>query len=376
MDLSKIRRKIDRVDSKIISAFQKRMKIVKKVTQYKIQNNMEVLDVHRERKVIDKAAEKVKSPVIKAYVPSLYSTIMGISRKYQTMLIENSKKTEDGVSVLKQEPMVGYLGIMGSFSYQAATEYFENSQYKSYNSFEDVVEAVTKGEIDYAILPVENTSTGSVDASIDILAQKHVWIFDEYILKVKHNLLGIKGAKESDIKTVYSHHQAIKQCSDYLQKKEIFGHIVESTAHGAKEALGKNSKEYGAVASSACAKLYGLSILKEDIQTTQNNYTKFVVISKDKCMLPEANKISVVATINHTAGSLHKLIKAFAENDVNLLKIVSRPILNNPWEYSFHLDFSGNLNDENVTQAISEAHETCLDIKILGCYRAYERLEQ
>jgi len=375
VDLSKIRKKIDRVDTKIINAFQERMKIVEKVTQYKIENDMEVLDVHRERKVVDSAAEKVKNPAIKAYVPSLYSTIMGISRKYQAMLIANSKNNEVSTCSLKENPQVGYLGIMGSFSYQAAVDYFKNAQYKSYPSFENVVDAVTKGEIDYAILPVENTSTGSVDASIDILAQKNVWILDEYILKVKHNLLGIKGAKPGDIKTAYSHHQAIKQCDEYLLKNKIFGHLVESTAHGAKEAAEKNSKEYGAIASSACGEIYGLNIIKENIQTNQNNYTKFVVIAKDECMLPGANKISVVATINHTAGSLHKLIKAFAENDVNLLKIVSRPILNNPWEYSFHLDFSGNLEDENVIKAIKEANEACLDIKILGCYRAYERME-
>ena len=375
MDLSKIRRKIDRVDLEIINAFQKRMKIVEEVTRYKIENNMDVLDVHRERKVIDGAAEKVKNPVIKAYVPSLYSTIMGISRKYQNMLMESERKQEESKDTLKENPEVGYLGIKGSFSHQAAADYFKNPKYKSYESFEKVVDAVTCSEIDYAILPVENTSTGSVDASIDIMAQKNVWILDEYILKVKHNLLGINGAKESDIKTAYSHHQALKQCDEYLIKNNIFGHIAESTAHGAKAALDKNSKEYGAIASTACAQIYGLSIVKENIQTNQNNYTKFVVIAKDKCMLSGANKISVVATINHTAGSLHKLIKAFAQNDVNLLKIVSRPILNNPWEYSFHLDFSGNLEDENVIKAMEEAHEACLDIKVLGCYRAYERVE-
>ncbi|MEX1376648.1 MAG: chorismate mutase [Eubacteriales bacterium] len=373
MDLNKIRKQIDKVDTKIIKAFQKRMKIVDEVTKYKIANDMEVLDAKREKKVIDNAADKVENPLIKSYVPSLYSTIMGISRRYQNTLIrEHNEKMESYATQLIKNPKVGYLGIEGSFSYQAAKEYFKEASYISYNSFEEVVDAVTKGQVVYAILPVENTSTGSVDAAIDTLAQKNVWILDEYILKVRHNLLGVRGAKTEDIKKVYSHHQGIKQCDEYLSKKGIFGHIVHSTAHGAKMAADENNIECGAIASLTCAEIYNLDVLEENIHTNKHNYTKFVVIAKEKYMLMGANKISVVATVNHTAGSLHELIKILAENSVNLLKIVSRPIANNPWEYSFHLDFSGNLNDENVKQAIEMASAKCLDFKVLGCYRAYE----
>lgn len=373
MDLNKIRKQIDKVDTKIIKAFQKRMRIVDEVTKYKIAHDMEVLDAKREKRVIDNAADKVENPLIKSYVPSLYSTIMGISRRYQNTLIrEHNEKVESYSTQLIKNPKVGYLGIDGSFSYQAAKEYFKEASYMSYNSFEDVVDAVTKDEVTYAILPVENTSTGSVDAAIDTLAQNNVWILDEYILRVRHNLLGVKGAKKQDIKKVYSHHQGIKQCDEYLSKRGIFGHIVQSTAHGAKMAADENSKECGAIASLMCADIYGLDVLEEDIHTNQQNYTKFVVIAKEKYMLLGANKISVVATVNHTPGSLHELIKILAENSVNLQKIVSRPIANNPWEYSFHLDFSGNLNDENVKQAVEMASDSCLDFKILGCYRAYE----
>ena len=376
MDLNKIRKQIDRVDTEIIKAFQKRMKIVDEVTKYKIAHDMDVLDAKREKKVIDKATEKVDNPLIKSYVPSLYSTIMGISRRYQTTLIkQNREKSESFCTKLVESPKVGYLGINGSFSYQAACDYFENGENISYDSFEKVVDAVIDDKIDYAILPVENTSTGNVDGAIDILAQKNIWILDEYILKVRHNLLGVKGAKESDIKTVYSHHQAIMQCNDYLTKNKIFGHVVESTAHGAKCAVKENDKAYGAIASETCAKLYSLDIIKEEIQTNQHNYTRFVLAAKHKCILQGADKISVVATLNHRAGALHELMEIFASNDVNLLKIVSRPIMNNPWEYNFHLDFSGNLQDNNVESAIKMAEDICLDLKILGCYRAYERVE-
>ncbi|MBN2879026.1 MAG: chorismate mutase [Clostridia bacterium] len=376
MDLKKIRRQIDRVDSKIIKFFQKRMKIVDEVTKYKIEHKMEVLDVTREKNVIDNAAKKVDNPILKSYIPSLYSTIMGISRRYQTTLIKEHYDSQKVYSAeLIKNPKTGYLGIEGSFSYQAASEYFEGAILTPFESFESMVDAVINEEIDYAVLPVENTSSGNVDASIDILAQKSVWIIDEYILKIRHNLLGIEGAKETDIKKVYSHYQAIKQCGEYLEKHKIFGHIVESTAHGAKMAVEEKNKETGAIASGTCAKLYGLNVIKEDIQTNKNNYTKFAIVAKDEYMLVGANKISIVATLNHRAGSLHELISIFADNSVNLLKIVSRPIANNPWEYNFHLDFSGNLADENVAKAIEEAKKTCLDIKVLGCYRAYERIE-
>lgn len=376
MDLNKIRKQIDKVDTKIIKAFQKRMSIVDEVTKYKILNDMEVLDAKREQSVIDNAAKKVKDPLIKSYVPSLYSTIMDISRRYQTTLIrEHYERKHDYKSELVKNPRVGYLGIEGSFSYQAAIDYFEDAKNISYDSFENVVEGVINGEIDYAILPVENTSTGNVDAAIDILAQKNIWILDEYILKVRHNLLAVKGAKESDIKKVYSHHQAIRQCNEYLSKNKIFGHVVESTAHGAKMAANEKNKNNGTIASSTCAQIYELAIIKEDIQTNKHNYTRFVVVAKQKHILIGANKISVVATLNHRAGALHELMEIFAQNSVNLLKIVSRPIANNPWEYNFHLDFNGNLNDENVISAVKMAENTCLDFKILGCYRAYERIE-
>jgi len=375
LDLSKIREQIDKVDTEIIEAFQKRMRIVDEVTKYKIANNMEVLDAKREKKVIDNATQKVENPLIKSYVPSLYSTIMGISRRYQTTLIKKHHEANQTYSAqLIKNPKVGYLGIDGSFSYQALDEYFDHAKHASYVSFEKVVDAVLSEDIDYAILPVENTSTGNVDAAIDILAQKNVWILDEYILKVRHNLLGIKGAKPEDIKKVYSHHQAIRQCDEYLNKNSIFGHIVQSTAHGAKLASEEDSKACGAISSLPCADLYNLEVLKEDIQINQHNYTRFVVVAKNKHLLIGANKISVVATLNHTAGALHELLEIFASNSVNLLKIVSRPIANNPWEYNFHLDFSGNLDDDNVNKAIDMANETCLDLKVMGCYRAYERV--
>ena len=376
MDLKKIRKQIDKADTKIINAFQKRMKIVDKVTKYKIEHNMDVLDVKREKAVIDNAAKKVSNPLIKTYIPSLYSTIMGISRRYQTTLIRDCNEADKNYnSGIAKNPKVGYLGIEGSFSYQAAEDYFKDGKYFAYDSFENVVDGVIKEEIDYAVLPVENTSTGNVDSAIDILAQRNIWIYDEYILKIRHNLAGIKGSKEQDIKKVYSHHQAIRQCDDYLSENKIFGHVVESTAHGAKCAADDNNKENGAITSFSCAEIYGLEIIKTDIQTNKNNYTRFAVLAKEKRILPGANKISVVATLNHRAGALHELMEIFANNSVNLLKIVSRPIMNNPWEYNFHLDFSGNLKDENVKKAIAKADEICLDLKILGCYRAYERVK-
>lgn len=376
MDLNKIRKQIDKVDTDIIKAFQKRMRIVDEVTKYKIAHNMDVLDAKREQKVIDNATKKVENPLIKSYVPSLYSTIMGISRRYQTTLIREHNEAKDEYSTQPMHnPKVGYLGIDGSFSYQAAADYFDDAKHVSYDNFEKIVDGIIEGEIDYAILPVENTSTGNVDAAIDILARKDIWIFDEYILKVRHNLLGIKGAKEEGITKVYSHHQAILQCDDYLSKNKIFGHVVQSTAHGAKIAEDENNKECGAIASSTCADIYDLNIIKEDIQTNQHNYTRFVVVAKKRHILLGANKISIVATLDHRAGALHELMEIFATSSVNLLKIVSRPIANNPWEYNFHLDFSGNLEDDNVIDAINMAKETCLDLKILGCYRACERVE-
>lgn len=374
MNLKKIRNQIDKIDTKIVKAFEQRMTIVDKVATYKIENNMEILDSSREKAVIDRAVYKTDNEYLKPYIPYLYSTVMSISKQHQRNLIQKHNATSTiNASPAIDNAKVGYLGIEGSFSYQALKEYFTDATTYAYASFEQVLDSVLSGTIDYAIVPVENTSTGNVDTSIDLLADRNVWILDEYIIKIEHCLLGIKGAKETDIKKVYSHHQGIGQCREYLFNNNIAYSIEPSTAHGAQLVQKENNLEHGAIASKLCAKIYNLNVLKENINTNHHNYTRFVVVSKKQKVLPNANKISIVATINHRAGALYDLVGLFAEHKINLLKIVSRPIANNPWEYNFHLDFTGNIDDASIKQVLAAADKICVKVKLLGCYSAYER---
>jgi chorismate mutase/prephenate dehydratase len=270
------------------------------------------------------------------------------------------------------EYKVGFQGVEGAFSHQALIEYFgKDAEASCYSGFRHIFHALEKGEIKYGILPLENSSTGGISEVYDLLGEYGFYIVGEKCIKVDHNLLGIKGAEVSEIKEVYSHLQGFMQSKDYFDCHSEWQLIpYHNTARSALYISRENLKSKACVASKIAAELYGLDILKENVNDNSNNYTRFIVISRDLELDSSNEKITIVTTLPHKVGSLYRLVKHFADNNSNLLKIESRPIMGKPWEYAFYIDFQGNMLLDDTRNILEGIKTDGLNYKFLGNYKA------
>lgn len=271
---------------------------------------------------------------------------------------------------------IGYQGVEGSYSHEALLDYFpDNVCAVNVNEFEDVFKNLKNGKIKYGILPVENSSTGGISEVMDFLHCYDVFIVGEKCLKINHNLLGIKGAKFEDIEEVYSHPQGFLQCGDFIKSHPNLKTIsYYNTAMSVEFVKKANKKNYAAIASKKAAELYDVEIIKSNINTNTNNYTRFVIISNEMEAKEDSNKISIVLSLPHTQGSLYRIIKCIADCNLNMLKIESRPITNVPWQYLFYIDFEGNINDQRVKDALECIRLNSIHCKVLGNYRCDQNL--
>ena len=269
-------------------------------------------------------------------------------------------------------PIVGYSGVPGAYGEQATYAYFGEKWNKiiAHDSFEDVIEALDNGTIDYGVLPIENSSAGEVLDTYDFMQSKDIYIVGEQSIRVQHNLLGVRGSKLEDIEEVYSHSQALSQSKIFIKehpKMKPCPYI--NTAIACQYVAKLNDKTKAAISSERAGKLYDLEVLASDIEYNKNNYTRFVVLSKKMQVADDCNKISILFSTSHKSGSLYNILGHFAYNGLNLLKIQSRPILERKWEYFFFADLEGNLQDANVLVALSKIIKQCSSFKILGNYK-------
>ncbi len=269
---------------------------------------------------------------------------------------------------------VGFQGVNGSFSHQALIEYFGSGiAAVNYPSFKDIFNALGNGEVKYGIVPLENSSTGGISEVYDLLGEYGYYITGEKCLKVDQNLLGIKGTDISQIKEVYSHMQGFLQSKNYFDQHHEWRLIpYHNTAKSAMYVGQQKSINKACVASRKAAEIYGLEILKANINDNNNNYTRFIVIGRDQEIGQECEKITIVTSLPHKAGSLYKLLKHFADNKSNLFKIESRPIMGRPWEYLFYIDFQGNMKEKITMNIFNAMKEDGLNYKFLGNYKAEE----
>lgn len=373
MELKQIRDEIDAIDKVMVKAFEKRMQIVDDITKYKIDNNMQILDRSRELLVIKRAKNSIKTDFVKDYIEAFYENIMELSRHRQNLLISSRNKSD--IKTIKEKTLnkndkIGYLGEIGSFSYQAAVEYFgEDMDIHNKSSFDEIINGVADNSLDCAVLPIENTLTGDINQVIDLLIKNDVSITGEHIIKIEHNLLGKKGSKIEDIDSVISHPQALEQCSDYIKANNLNKELAASTATAALRIVKDDRKNIGAIASKLACKIYDLELLKSNIENNNDNFTRFIVIEKEQYASKDANKISITCTILHKVGALFSLLEVFADQHINIQKIVSRPIPNQPWKYSFYLDLDGSLEDKNMKNALKKIENFCSYIKVLGNYK-------
>ena len=269
---------------------------------------------------------------------------------------------------------IGYQGVKGSFSEEAMISFFgENNKSLNYEKFEDVFISLKNDEIDYGILPFENSCTGAITSVYDLISKYGFYIVGEECIKINQNLVGVKGATVDDIKEVYSHPQGFEQSKNFLRNHEDFKLIYfYNTAISAKHVSKLNDKSKAAIASSRAAKIYNLDILAKNIHDNNNNHTKFVIISKNLESSKESNKITVSFSLENRAGSLYNLLGHFVKNNLNMIKIESRPSNGELWEYVLYVDLEGNINDEKVKNAIKLIKEETRYFKLLGCYKKKE----
>lgn len=372
--LGEYRKEIDRIDKELTELFEERMNFALKIARYKKDNNLAVLQNGREDEVLEKAVSNLKNKDYSEEIKSFLNSTMEISRNLQNRKISEDIKQEKRViqrEEIKFDVKVGFPGVRGSFSEEALLKFFgEDSDSISYDGFEDVFKAIETGEIKYGMLPIENSSTGAISDVYDLIQKYGFYIVGEESIKIDQHLIGTEGTTIDSIKEVYSHPQGISQSSEFLKQYEswkLIPFINTSTSAKLVQDLGDKSKV--AIASKRAAKIYGLNIIKECINDQKNNSTRFVIISKDMKVSKDADKVSVVFSLENEVGFLYNLLRSFAENNINLIKIESRPIKGDSWKYFLYVDFEGELDRKEAAKALKELEKDTAYFKLLGAYK-------
>lgn len=375
LDLQEIRKEIDEVDRELVKLFEKRMELTTSVAKYKIETGKKVLDLQREQEKLNTIAGYVSNEMNKHGINEIFTQIMATSRKYQYMLLESMGQTlrEDYIAIdeiNKKNCRVVYQGVPGAYSYIAMKRFFgEEVEHYNVKTFRDAMEAVKCGDADYAVLPIENSTAGIVGDVFDLLTEYNNYIIAETYVKIEHALLGMPGAEEDDITTVFSHPQGLMQCHKFLDTHKDWNQIEQTnTALSAKRVVEEGDKTHAAIASVEAAQIYGLSVIKEKINTDDNNTTRFVIITNKRMFVKDAGKVSICFETEHTAGSLYDMLSHIIYNGLNMTKIESRPIEGRAWQFRFFVDFMGNIDDAAVMNALRGIEEEALSVKLLGNY--------
>lgn len=368
-DLNQCREEIDIIDEQIIALFEKRMNVAKDVITYKLANHMDIFQAEREAQVVEKNINRICNEELKKYAKSFVLDMMNISKTYQASFIPTDN-VFDLTTPQYDHIVVGYPGVPGSFSETALTSYFgQSTKRKNYEHFEDVFKALANDEIDYGVVPLENSSTGAINDNYDSIRDYGFYIVGEQSISVSQHLLGMKGTHIEDLKEVYSHPQGLLQSSQFLsQHPYIKQREYANTAIAAKYVAESQNPEIGAIASDKAAELYHLEILQENIQDIQNNSTRFIIFGKYLEKSKDATHVSVVFTLSHQVGTLYQVMKIINDHQINMLRIESRPIKAKSWEYYFYVDFEGNLENQNIIQALEDMKAHTITLRVLGQY--------
>ena len=374
-DLKECREKLDGIDREIVRLFEERMAVCGQVAEYKIETGKAVYDGEREKQKLAAVREMAAGDQNKEAVEELFTQLMTMSRRYQYSLLCARKKTPplgftEVEEIRKRDVRVVFQGVEGAYSHAAVRMYFgEDADAYHVEKFEDTIRELERGQADYAVLPIENSTAGFIITNYDLLSRYDNYIVGEIYVPVDHVLLGVPGASVSDVKTVYSHNQALMQCSEYLDSHGDWNQVsVLNTAAAAKKVMEEGDKTQAAVASRTAGELYGLAELKTSISNERGNTTRFLVLSREPVYEKKASKVTVTFEVPHVSGSLYKILGNFIFNGVNMRMIESRPIPDKPFEYRFFVDIEGNLSHAPVHNALAGIQAEVSSMKILGNY--------
>ena len=376
MELSEYRNKLDSIDEEILRLFSERMNIAAEIASWKQENSLPVLDVRREKEKLQRI-EEMSDPELSDYTFTLFSMLMELSRSRQNRILHReSPETRAIEAALRDTPqlfpekaIVACQGVEGAYSGIACEKLFARPSIFYFSSFDAVFTAVEKGLCRYGVIPVENSTAGTVNAVYDLMVKHDFRIVRSVRIKVEHNLLVRPGTKAEDITEIYSHGQALTQCAGFLQRFPNAKIIpCENTAVAAKMVAESADPGVAALSSRSCAKLYGLEILMASVQDSDNNYTRFICISKNLEIYPGADHTSLMMVIRDEPGTLHHVLARFYVLGINMHKLESRPIPGRNWEYRFYFDLDTSVYSPKFIQLMGELGDICEEYEYLGSY--------
>lgn len=358
--LEEARKIINDVDSKMAELFVKRMKAAEMVYEHKKEFGLPILDQDREDAVIEQNAAKIEDDVLKGYYIDYLKNVMSVSRAYQYRM-QNGLK-------------VAFSGVKGAFAHIACQRIFPECNPVPCRDFKAAYDAVSCGECDVAVLPIENSYAGEVGQTIDLIFSGELYINGIYELKIQQNLLGLPGATTEDIKKVISHSQALAQCHEYITQRGFEEEDASNTAVAAKVVAETGHVSLGAIASVETAKLYGLKVLEANINKSGENTTRFVVLSKVQASTPSLNNSVLMFTVKHEAGSLAHAISIIGKYGYNMTALRSRPLKKHNWQYYFYIEIDGSIATENGEKMIEELSKFCDKLKVAGSFATHAEI--
>ncbi|WP_317853814.1 bifunctional chorismate mutase/prephenate dehydratase [Chakrabartyella piscis] len=376
MSLDKLRGQMNDVDSALVELFVERMKIASEIAEQKSKEGIPISDMRREKDVMNRIMD-MAGEEFEMYANRLYRTLFEVSKSHQAgILINDTELTTDikeSIADMKmlfpRKATVACQGVEGSYAERACDKLFPMANAMHFGTFEGVFNAVEKGLCQYGVLPIENSSAGSVLEVYDLMASHKFYIVKSLKLNVNHALVVKKGVKRSDIKEIISHEQALRQCSEFLKsfpnaKVTVFA----NTAAAAKYVSESDRDDIAAISSTGCAKLYGMDILQEAVQNSVSNQTRFICIAKNMEIYAGANKISLIMTLAHKPGALYEMLGKIASHNLNLCKLESRPIGGRDFEFRFYFDIDASVFSDTVLTLLKEMEFSADKMEFLGCY--------
>ncbi len=374
-NLEELRGRIDGIDRQMVELFKERMGICAQVAQYKREHGVPVLAAGRERSLLGRVAE-LAGEELADYAQSMYRTILASSRSYQytklgldSQVYHTIRQALDSTPELfPQRPTVACQGIEGAYSQIACDRLFKAPTIMFFQSFDLVFKAVESGMCQYGILPIENSTAGSVKAVYDLMVSHNFSIVRSARMKITHNLLAKHGTRLEDVKEVFSHEQAISQCAGWLAERGVKVTVVENTAIASKLVADSDRTDIAAISSRFCAEHYGLNILQEEIQDQDNNYTRFICISKKPEIYPGADRTSLMMVLPHRPGSLYNVLEKFNALNINMQKLESRPLPAREFEFMFYFDIEVSVYAPEVEKLFLDLEAECEQLRYLGTY--------
>lgn len=377
-DIHDYRKEIDGIDEQLVSLFLRRMELSCKVAEYKKREGKPIFDPARERELLTKIAD-LAGEEYQADAETLYSIILELSKSRQGRMIYPRSAAREQVEkeiaappkMFPTRATVACQGVEGAYSVNAAEKLFAHPEIKLYRSFSEVFDAVSSGACRYGVLPVENSTAGSVREVYDLMQERRFFIVRSVRLRVDHCLLTLRDVKKEEIKEVISHEQALRQCENYL--KSLPGGVkataVSNTAAAARTVAESGRRDLAALSSASCGMLYGLSVLEEAVQDCGSNYTRFICISKEHEIYPGADRTTILAVIPHKPGSLYRILSRFYTLGMDLTKLESSPLRGRDFLFRFCFDLQSSVYDPRLLLLLDDLENSLSEFRYLGSYQ-------